>query len=546
MELKKKFGIIAITVFVFVFAWRLNGKTAFAQDFSDAVDIQVNTPVGDSLEKARDQEQKYYRFSVAQSGSVSISFFNPLQRDSGQYWRVFLYNSEYQELFYMPVYGNKTSTVSLRCGVPEGIYYIKIESNAGWGDASSTDMYTFEADVEFSDTWEKEFNEEFTTATNIEINNDYSGTTRKAYDAENDYYKFQLDESGSLSVKFSNPLQSDSGHYWSVYLYNSQYQELCSMWVYGNKTSTNLVTTGLDSGTYYIKVNSSHGWGDAASTDIYSINAEFTPSQVWEKELNEDFTSATDIDMGTGYYGTIWSGHDYEKDFYNINILQSGLYAVALTTPNLNDDGEYWRMHLYDGAYKEIASKSIHGNKTYHAISQYLPSGTYYIKLESPSWKGAASTEPYMLKVSPTNTAGIQAACEHDYRSYGVDATYFSRGYTVYTCEKCGHSYKGDYSAKKVLSQGYLSYSCSSGKGKLYLAWSSVWDATGYQIRCSTDKTFKGNVITKNVKGQSNIRKTLSKLYRKKKYYVQVRAYVKSGSKTAYGKWSDKKMLKTK
>ena len=142
MELKKKFGIIAITVFVFVFAWRLNGKTAFAQDFSDAVDIQVNTPVGDSLEKARDQEQKYYRFSVAQSGSVSISFFNSLQRDSGQYWRVFLYNSEYQELFYMPVYGNKTSTVSLRCGVPEGIYYIKIESNAGWGDASSTDMYT--------------------------------------------------------------------------------------------------------------------------------------------------------------------------------------------------------------------------------------------------------------------------------------------------------------------------------------------------------------------------------------------------------------------
>lgn len=542
MKLKREFRIIAIAVFVLVFIWKLDGKTAFAQDFSDAVDIQVNTPVGDSLETGYNYEQKYYKFTVVQSGNILIKFFNPMQKNSDVYWTVYFYNTEYKELFNLPVNGNKTSTVSLTCGIPAGIYYIKIQSGSRW--ESSTDFYTFEADFTSSNMWEEEFNEEFTTATEIENNKEYCGSLRTGYEYEHDYYKFQIMESGSVTVEFSNPLQSDSNHYWSVYLYDSQYEELCSMRVYGNKMSTNLVTTGVKSGTYYIKVDSSSRW--SASLDTYTINAKFVPSKVWEEERNEDFTSATVIDMGIEYFGTTWTGYQNDKDFYKINIIQSGLYSVGLTTVNMNNDGKFWNVFLYDDTYKEIANRAVYGNKTYHAISQYLSSGTYYIKIESPSRWDAASTEQYMLKVSSTNTAGIQAACEHDYRSYGVDATYFSRGYTVYTCEKCGHSYKGDYSAKKVLGQGYLSYSCSSGKGKLYLAWSSVWDATGYQIRCSTDKAFKGNVITRNVTGQSNVRKTISKLYRKKKYYVQVRAYVKSGSKTAYGKWSDKKMLKTK
>lgn len=544
MKLGKRLKILAIVVLGLIVTWGMRGKTAYAEDFSAAREIEVNTPIGDSLEKGHDYEQKYYKFTTVQNGSVSIKFFNPLQSDSGEYWKVFFYNSEYKELFSMPVYGNKTNTASLTCGIPAGAYYIKVISSS-WNNASSTDVYTLEVDFTPSDMWEKEFNEEFTTATDIAVNNGYSGSLRSGYDYENDYYKFELTEPGSLTVKFSNPLQSNSDHYWSVYLYNMQYEKLCSIPVYGNKTDTELVTTGLDSGTYYIMVNSS-SWNNAASTDAYTITAEFIPSAVWEKEHNEDFTSATNIAIGTAYYGTTWTGHDNEKDFYKISIPKGGLYEAGVITSNLNDDGEYWKMFLYDESYKQIADKSIHGNKTYHAISQYLSAGIYYIKIESPSWSGAASTSPYMLKVSTTDKAGIQAACEHDYRSYDVEPTYFNRGYRVYTCEKCGYSYKGDYTAKKVLEQGSLSYNCSVGKGKLYLSWYSVGDAMGYQIRCSTDKTFKSGVIGKNAKGQSNLQKTVGKLARKKKYYVQVRAYVKSDTGTAYGKWSDKKMLKTR
>ena len=237
-----------------------------------------------------------------QPGSLTIKFFNPLQKNSDKYWSVYLYNSEYEELCYTGIDGNKTSTESLTTGVPAGTYYIRVNSDDQYS-AKLTDMYTLAADFLASDLWEKEFNEEFTTATNIELNTEYNGSCRSGYRYEKDYFKFQIPESGFVSVVFSNPLQENSGKYWSVYLYNSEYQLVCDEFVYGNKTTVNLASTGVASGTYYIRVDSSSEY-QAASSDVYSIRANFMPSSVWEKELNEDFTSATDINLEAEYYGT--------------------------------------------------------------------------------------------------------------------------------------------------------------------------------------------------------------------------------------------------
>lgn len=160
-----------------------------------------------------------------------------------------------------------------------------------------------------------------------------------------------------------------------------------------------------------------------------------------------------------------------------------------------------------------------------------------YIIIESTRGGDASSTEQYELKVSSAIKADVQAACEHSYGSYYVDATYFSKSYELYTCEKCGYSYKEKYFDKKELGQGHFnSYNCSTGKGKLYLSWLTITDATGYHIRYSTNKSLKTGIILKNIKGQSTSSKTISKLSRKKRYYVQVRPYIKSAGKATYGK----------
>ena len=119
------------------------------------------------------------------------------------------------------------------------------------------------------------------------------------------------------------------------------------------------------------------------------------------------------------------------------------------------------------------------------------------------------------------------------------------RGYRVYKCEICGYTYKGDYADKLTLDQGYIYlYSSSVGKGCIKPVWSSVWNASGYQIRYCKKSSMKGATV-KTVKAPEKNTLTIKKLSRKKKYYVQVRAYIKSGNKTAYGKWSKKRWFKT-
>jgi hypothetical protein len=83
-------------------------------------------------------------------------------------------------------------------------------------------------------------------------------------------------------------------------------------------------------------------------------------------------------------------------------------------------------------------------------------------------------------------------------------------------------------------------------KTSMKVTWKKVSGATGYQIRYSKKSTFK-NAKTVNVK---TVSKKLTKLTKKTKYYVQVRAYktatVNGEKTTIYGNWSATKTAKTK
>ena len=69
---------------------------------------------------------------------------------------------------------------------------------------------------------------------------------------------------------------------------------------------------------------------------------------------------------------------------------------------------------------------------------------------------------------------------------------------------------------------------------------------TGYQIQVSTSKTFKSGNKSVKVKGYKKTSVKVPKLKAKKKYYVRIRTYLKTGGKTYYSPWSRKKYAKTK
>lgn len=85
-----------------------------------------------------------------------------------------------------------------------------------------------------------------------------------------------------------------------------------------------------------------------------------------------------------------------------------------------------------------------------------------------------------------------------------------------------------------------------AAKKALTITWTKVNDIKGYEIWLSTDKKFKKNRKIVLVGNPNTTKKTVKKLKAKKKYYIRIRTYKKSGFKKVYSKWLNVKTAKTK
>ena len=85
-----------------------------------------------------------------------------------------------------------------------------------------------------------------------------------------------------------------------------------------------------------------------------------------------------------------------------------------------------------------------------------------------------------------------------------------------------------------------------AAKKAVSVEWKKVSGVKGYQIQVATDKKFKKNKKTVNIKKQKTTKTTVKKLKAKKKYYVRVRTYKIVNGKKVYSSWSKVKSVKTK
>ena len=86
----------------------------------------------------------------------------------------------------------------------------------------------------------------------------------------------------------------------------------------------------------------------------------------------------------------------------------------------------------------------------------------------------------------------------------------------------------------------------SSKSRQMTVSWKKDTRATGYQIMYSTDKKFRKNCKTVNIKKYKTTRCTVKKLARNKRYYVRVRSYKKVSGGKLDGSWSSTKNVKIK
>ena len=85
-----------------------------------------------------------------------------------------------------------------------------------------------------------------------------------------------------------------------------------------------------------------------------------------------------------------------------------------------------------------------------------------------------------------------------------------------------------------------------SAKKAISVEWKKVGGVKGYQVQVATDKKFKKNKKTVNIKKQKTTKTTVKKLKAKKKYYVRIRTYKIVNGKKVYSAWSKVKSVKTK
>lgn len=518
--------LVLVLLFISVATWK--PRPAKAESIVNAKAYTLETKYSGMITENGDEKQ-YFKFTLPESGKIEIT-------GSAYMYNVelYIYDENADELLKRDLYWNSTSeviSISESAYLTSGSYYFcvgKCGSNVG----------AFDFQIRFTAMGEsfREGNGGSNNAMAVASNVKTDGTSYNAQIAvndEKDFFKFTLQASGK--VNFNATFYKMECVYWR--LYDEQGVELLSRNPYWNRTTENIVVNEdlyLTNGTYYIAVNK-----DSNTYGKYTFSLPFTSSSEDYAETNggsnNTVSTASTAVLGNNYRGQIAINDD--RDFYKVTLSSSQTITIRV------DAGmEELRVKLYDSSGNELKSWWCGKNNTTQKINfvetATLEKGNYYLAVVRDGYCG-----DYVLNISSLTKSN----CPHEsYDTKWYDSTYFSKGYRKYTCKLCGYTYKSDYTSVKKLSQGYFYSYCYAGKGKLYLSWSTVSDASGYQIRYSQNKKLKSGVITKTIKGQSKNKKTISKLKRKKRYYVQIRAYKKSGSKTVYGKWSVKKVLKTK
>lgn len=499
-----------------------------AEAISKATPYTVGTNITGALAEGG-EDQQYYMFNLQSSGAIHLTGSAYMNSNY-----VYIYDESALELWSKTCYWNSTSEVisyDETIYLTSGTYYFCIRKSNYYGSYNLN--ISFESSNETFIEKNGGSNNSLNDANTINVH----GTTyigQMAINDEKDFYKFDLTNSGKVSFNatFLNM------EYVSWKIYGQDGFELCSEQPYWNSTTKNIAVDEdiyLNSGSYYLVISERY-----ERYGKYSFSLTYTSSNETFSEKaggsNNGIETASELILSHNYNGVLTL--DDDKDFYRFTVGTSQTLTIVSDLQM-----EYAGIKLYDSNGNEIWSESPYWNSITQTISfsrkTVLERGTYYLAIV----QSYGRCGNYTLSISPLT----QENCSHDeYDQQWVDATYFSKGYTKHTCKDCGYTYKDNYQPVKKLSQEYLYSYCSSGKGSLTVYWDTQSDASGYQIRLCRGKNFGSGVITKTVNGSSKSSYTIKKLSRNKKYYVQIRSYKKSGKKTVYGKWSEKRVYRTK
>lgn len=384
-----------------------------------ANEVVLNDTYSGSITTSNDKD--WYRFELNSPGIITLNFAHEIIESSNPYWVISVYDStkyqgyenDLQGLLSFNSEGSKTSLDSSPLGLPVGTYYIQVTSYSGSYNSYHSDA-EYGLTVNYTETGysELEINNSASSATNVVLNQGYSGSVTTSYDK--DWYRFDLSSSGIVTLNFKHELIESSNPYWTVVIYDaSSYagyegdlKSLLSFNVDGNKVDVDSSYLGLPAGTYYVLVMSYSGsYNSYHSSKEYVVSASYTETSNTELEINDKASSATNIALNTPYVGSISTS--YDTDWFMFN--NAGSITVNFKHEVIQSSNYYWAITLYDasnyggfeGDLKGVKTIYVEGNNSNSITAIDMPSGTYYIKVTSysGSYNSYQSPIPYEISI---------------------------------------------------------------------------------------------------------------------------------------------------
>ncbi len=194
-----------------------------------------------------------------------------------------------------------------------------------------------------------------------------------------------------------------------------------------------------------------------------------------------------------------------------------------------------------------VAEDYLSSSVTSVNLTPSLTNTSSGIKVSWSKASGASGYYVYRKTSSAKSYTKIKTIKSGSTLSYTDTAVKSKNGTTyLYKVVPYSGSDKGTSTATKItrLTTPTLSSVKNTASKKITVKWKKNSKATGYQIQYSTSKSFASGNKTVKVSGAKKVSKVISKLTKKKTYYVRIRAYKTVNGKTYYSAWSSKKSVK--
>lgn len=231
--------------------------------------------------------------------------------------------------------------------------------------------------------------------------------------------------------------------------------------------------------------------------------------------------------------------------YHNWNISSGKLLTKNIPT------GEYDKISKLEGSYyeenMEIGESKSLGVSIFSPI--YKNDDDWDLHTCPGVW---TSSDPSVLQVQDEETMNSSSWDDDAYSNMDVNIKAVGTGKASITCETGTRkvTFRITVEAEEeAYSPTATSIKSVKAKGRkaLQIRWKKkTKDVDGYQLQIAQNKKFTKGKKTCTIKKKATVSRTIKGLKAKKKYYVRIRTFKKSASKTYHSKWSKVKSAKTR